>query len=221
VADGPRKHTGEIGATRLTTGPDGMRAEVMHTHLPSQKEDLESFFATRFRDQFNATKPLGNEIEIAELGQNDTSDLDFKITCPVAEYLELAELNPRSEEFGRLAYRTGKLDVLVYSKWVYRRIIRKKARHYGAVSNRTMLLLYITHWQFLPSQRVLECLRSYCHHEGCAFAAVFFLITDGTHLRVIEVLHPYMGPSLALPKHYSEVTLTNLPPGQYQWRVEK
>jgi hypothetical protein len=220
MPDQPRKNTGETGPTRVTAGPEGMRAEIVHTALPSGKEELERFFATRFTEQFNAAKPLSGDIVITDLSQNDTADLDFKITCAAAEYLELAELNPRSEEFGRIAYRTGELNVLTYAKWIYNRIVKKKARHYGQLANKTFLLLYVTHWQFLPSQRVFECVRSYCQHVGCPFVAVFFLITDGADLRAIEMLHPYIGPSLPAPNQYSTITLTNLPPGQSSWRVD-
>jgi hypothetical protein len=219
VAKQARKNTGEIGATRVTAGPEGMRSEIVHTPLPSGKEELERFFAERFTKQFNASQPLGSEVTITGLVQNDTTDLDFTITCAAAEYLEFVELNPRSEEFGRIAYRTGKLNILTYAKWICNRIIKKKARHYGRLANKMILLLYITHWQFLPSQRVFECVRSYFQQVGCPFVAVFLLFTDGGDLRAIEMMYPYIGPSLPPPHQYSSITLTNLPPGHRAWRV--
>lgn len=221
MSNAPKKSTGEIGPTRVTATPDGTKAELISTVLPDTKEALEKFFAERFLDAFNASRPLGPSVEITGLAQNDTNDLDFRIACTKAEYLELAELNPRSEEFGRAAYRTGKLNVYSYAKWIYNRVIRKKERHYGDdLSRQVMLLLYTTHWQFLPSQNVFACLKSYCLQNHCKFAAVFILLTDGTDLRVLELVWPYVGSPLPLPGQYKGITVTNLPPGHHTWKVD-
>ena len=168
---------------------------------------------------FNDRRPLGNGVGISDLRQNDTQDLDFAISCPVAEYLELAELNPRSESFGRAAYRTGKLNVYEYARWIWFRLIKRKAHKYGTLCERVILLLYMTHWQFAPSGRVVECLNSYVQKNECPFAAVFILLTDGHDLIVIHKVHPYEGPALPAVSHYSGVTVTNLPPGQHQWAI--
>ncbi|HYM98377.1 MAG TPA: hypothetical protein VET25_01440, partial [Aestuariivirgaceae bacterium] len=90
--------------------PEGQVAELIPTVLPDDKEGLEEFFAKRFIEQFNHTLPLGAGVCIENPKQNDTSDLDFSITCPAADYLELAELSPQSEAFGRSALRDGRLN---------------------------------------------------------------------------------------------------------------
>lgn len=119
MSNRPRKSTGEIGVTRLTQTGDGQRADLISTLLPNDKEGLKKFFAELFIKQFNANRPLGPTITILNPVQNDTSDLDFAIESEVADYLELAELNPRSEAFGRAAYRTGKLGVYEYARWIF------------------------------------------------------------------------------------------------------
>lgn len=218
---GPKKAVGEIGPTKITAGPDGHKAEIIHTDLPQQKEALETFFAEQFQADFNATRPLGQVVEIKSLVQNDTSDLDFKIDCGAAKYLELAELNPRSEPFGREMYRTGKFNVYEYAHWIYFRVIRKKQRSYGPdLSRNVILLVYVTHWQFLPSQSTFECVRSLCAKEGCDFVAVFVLLTDGQSLQHTEIVHPYSGPPLRKPSDFSGVACTNLSPGNHQWKVD-
>src|SRR5258708_4592239 len=192
----PRKTSGEIGTTKITVTPNDSTAEIVHTELPIEKEGLENFFASRFVTAFNETLPLGPH-QITGLKQNDTGDLDFDISCRVADYMELAELNPRSEAFGRSALRDGKLNVYHYAKWIFHRLIKKKSISYGSVvAGRTILLLYATHWQFLPSERVTECIRSHIQVHGCEFAAVFLLMTDGNDLRVLAPAHPFTGPRL-------------------------
>jgi hypothetical protein len=216
TSSGPKKSTGEIGVTRITQTSKGTAAELIHTELPANKEDLERYFAERFKERFNADYPMGPDNVIASLTQNDTSDLDFKIDCPLAGYLEVAELNPRSEAFGRAAYRTGTYNSYHYAHWIYFRIIKKKQRAYGAIAKKTLLLLYVTHWQFLPGQRLCECLQSFCLNEGCEFAAVFIFLTDGNNLQVNKKIHPYIGPSLHMPGAYKGFTCTNGAPGNYK-----
>jgi len=212
----PRKNVGEIGSTHVVETAIGVTATVIAAHLPTNKEQLEAFFASRFVVSFDQQKPLGPNVTIANLVQNTTSDLDFSIACPAADYLELAELNPRSEEFGRVAYRTGRLDVYSYAKWMYFRIIASKQRKYGHIAHRCMLLLYVTHWQFLPSESVVACLRSFCATRGCGFAAVFVLLTNGSDLVIPVITHPWVD-SLPHPKGFKGRTYHNLDPGG--WRV--
>jgi len=216
----PIKTSGEIGPTRVTVTPEGETAEIVHTELPLDKEGLEQFFGSRFVTTFNETRPLGPNVEITNLKQNDTSDLDFKITCAAADYMELAELNPRSEPFGRSALRDGKLNVYEYAKWIFHRLIKKKALSYGpAVASRTMLLVYATHWQFVPSERVIECIQSHIQVHGCTFAAVFVLMTDGNDLRVLTPAHPFNARKLPKPSDYAGFKYWNLPPGQSSWII--
>jgi hypothetical protein len=113
--------------------------------LPVDKEGLERYFAERFVEQFNVDRLLGPDVVISNVTQNGTADLDFSISSAVADYLELAELNPRSEAFGRAALRTGKLNVYQYARWVFFRVIQSKAKKYGNVASRTVLLLFVTH----------------------------------------------------------------------------
>lgn len=211
----PAKRTGEIGSTLVTPSPTGTTAVIIHAELPSIKENLETFFATLFVATFNQAKPLGPDVTISNLVQNDTSDLDFTITSSVADYLELAELNPQSEPFGRSAIKTGELNVYDYAKWIFLKIIRRKDIKYGPIiTRRAFLLLYATHWQFLIADPVIECLRSHVQGSGCGFAGVFILKTNGSDLNVIETVHPYFGPKFPKPSAYSRVKYFNLEPGQ-------
>jgi hypothetical protein len=218
----PNKRTGELGVTKVTAQADGNQtAEVISAALPPNKEHLELLFATKFVEQFNAEKPLGVDCAISSLEQNDTSDLDFKIACSLADYLELAELNPQSEAFGRAALRTGKFNIYTYARWIWLKLIKAKQRSYGAqTAGRTILLLYCTHWQFFPTDKVPECLISTLTLEGCQFASVFIMQTNTTDLTIIKKIWPYEGPQPRRPREYTGFTGTNLPPGQTKWKID-
>lgn len=216
----PKKRSGEIGPTRITGGPLSITAEYQHIELPEDKEQLERFFAAPFVEHFNKTRPLGPDVSIDNLQQNDTSNLDFTISSTIAEYLELAELNPQSEAFGRKALRTGKLAIYEYSTWIYTRLIERKQKSYGQTAARTILLLYSTHWQFLPTKNVIDCVSSLCFYKGASFAAIFFMFTNGSDLVVTNRIHPYKGPIPDLPQTFRGLIGANLKPGAAQWTVD-
>ncbi len=215
----PKKSTGEVGTTRITTTDQGMRAEIIPTQLPGDKEGVESFFAERFVNQFNIERPLGPDVDITALYQNNTSDLDFRISCPIASYLELKELNPRSEPFGRAAYGTGEIPVYEYASWIYSKLILKSARTYGETARNIILLLYPTHWQFFVTGDILRCLKSFVCHNECSFSAVFILRTNGSDIQTLEKLHPHSGPPLPKPDTYSQIMQWNLEPGRNRWPI--
>jgi len=198
-----------------------MHAEQIQVPLPDDKAQLEKFFAERFVEQFNSESPLGSDVSISDVRQNETYDLDFSINCRIADYLELAELAPLNQEFGRASHRTGRLNIYTYARWIFFRVIKKKSRSYGIIARRTILLLYVTHWQFYPSERVVECLNSLVQHNGCDFAAVFVILTNGSDLRVLRPIHPYVGPPLRAPRAYEGFTLRNLEPGQFSWSIDR
>jgi len=222
VTKHPNKRTGELGVTKVTAQADGNQtAEVISAPLPPNKEHLELLFAQKFVEQFNAEKPLGVDCTIVSLSQNDTSDLDFNISCSLADYLELAELNPQSEAFGREALRTGKFNIYTYARWIWLKLIKAKQRSYGAqTAGRTILLLYCTHWQFLPTDKVPECLISTLTLEGCQFASVFIMQTNTTDLTVTRKIWPYEGPKPRRPKDYSGFIGINFPPGRTNWKID-
>lgn len=187
--------------------------------LPADKGGLEEWFAKQFVIAFNQAQPLGPSVNVSELVKNEVDDFDFSIRCEIADSLELAELNPSSEGFGRVALRTGKLNVHEYARWIFLRICKKKEKRYGASAARVFVLLYSTYWQFLPSKSVMDCLRSIFVREKSLFAGIFVLLTNGD-LRHVELIHPYAGGDVGSPSQYKHINLTNLRPGQSSWTLE-
>lgn len=216
----PRKASGQLGPTRISTSPQGPVAEYQHVELPTDKEALEAYFALPFVRAFNDIKPLGDDVSIDAVTQNDTSDLDFNIVCNAADYLELAELNPRSEAFGRRAFETGSHNVHEYAHWIYSKIINKKQKAYGATAHRTLLLLYSTHWQFLPGDSLIACVKSWCARGGVDFAGVFILNMIAGNHPIVETIHPNLGPPPPSPNAFKKLRYWNLPPGNASWSID-
>lgn len=218
----PGRTRGEIGSTLITASASGTEAEVVSADLPANKEELERRFAELFMEEFNRRLPFGEAVALSITQQNDTSDLDFLINCPVADYLELAELTPLDTTFGRSALRTGTLRPYDYARWAYQKIIRHKASRYGAdVARKTFLLLYVTHWQFLPSNKMIGCLQSFCIHRPVDFAGIFLMQTNGSDLTFIETISPFAAESRPAPVAYkNEPPYSNGPPGQASWSFD-
>ena len=87
----------------------------------------------------------------------------------------MAELNPllpRSSVAPPIG-RPG-FDVYAYAKWIYFRIVAHKQRRYGAVATRTIPVLYVTHWQFIPSQSTVDCLAIFAPSEVVSSRACLF-----------------------------------------------
>jgi hypothetical protein len=216
----PKKSSGQIGPTKITTGPQGNLAEYLPVSLPDDKEELEKYFADVFVQRFNELLPLGPDIVIAKYVQNDTSDLDFCVECPIADYLELAELNPRSEIFGRHAFRSGRLRVHEYARWIYFSLIAKKQRAYGATAKRTMLLLYCSHWQFFAHELLIQCLTARCKAVGVELSAVFCVSTNGQGLVLLDKVWPPDAAPIRRPKDFKSFEYVNLPPGQSNLEIK-
>jgi hypothetical protein len=207
-----KKPSGEIGVTRLTISDGGQHAELIPVPLPTDKEGLERYFADRFLAKLNATPEYGATITIKK--QSDTSDLDFIISGSTSRYLELAEIAPYSEEFGKSALQERSINVYEYSKWIWTKIILKKQNKYGSVCGNTMLLLYVTRWEFLLSELVKECLVWTLQAKGCLFHSVYLLHAGGDDLNLVDQLHRSSKTARAA-RHFKECEYFNLNPHRF------
>jgi hypothetical protein len=209
----PRRNIGKLGSYVITATQDGHSVKQDEVVVPKTKDEAEAFFAPLFVEEHNRTLPLGRDYRITLGRQNDTADRDFNILSIRANKLELAELTPLSHDFGQAAKKNGRLDVYEYAQWIYQQIVAAKEQRYrknGVAVERVILTLYVTHMQFLLSENVLNCLRRLCIEGGCSFDAVFAFATNGSDLKIVNLIHPYPLANLPRSSAYKGLTLINL-----------
>ena len=176
-------------------------------------------FAQLFIDSFNRKLPLGTDVEIRSYEQNDTSDLDFSIDCRSAEYLELAAINPLSDDYGRQIADSGKINVLQLCEWIYEHLIAHKASKYGDLSDRVFLLLYPEKWQFILNDSIQTCLAGLCRKHNVRFAGVFTLMAGPPGPVILNTVSPVDG-DLPDPGEFARNTLWNLEPGKSEHKID-
>ena len=210
----PKKTVGVLGATLLRKVSD-LEVEVNHqpVHLPNNKEEIERYFALPFVEEFNRLLPLGPDKLIHNITQNDTSDLDFRIEAKFADYIELAELNPKSEIFGRNILDTGGFDIFEYCEWIFHRIIQRKHSKYGRQNPKIILVLYATHWQFKINLNAINCLRAFVQQANLDFCGIYYLRMLGGTDPALENLGPPFAPSAPPPRFYQGKRSYNQRPG--------
>lgn len=210
-----KKPSGQIGGTRITHSADkGLSAGLEPIALPGMKAEFEDYFAKRFVPAFNRVLPLGPDVKIEDLKQNEEDGLDFRIGRSVADYLVLGEMAPRSTEFGRAALETGEINVYDFSKWIWQKVIEQKAKKYGSLSTRrALLLLHTSYWQFFPHEQLIKCLQSTLVKQGCPFRGVLMLMAGAMDLSHITTIHPYDGEPLPPPRDFLGDLYVNQKPG--------
>jgi hypothetical protein len=175
-----RKPRGVTEAFHLTSGAD---PEFIRTHLPDDKAEIEKTVLARTLEAAVAQK-----VKLYELAgdpvQNEENDFDFSLpTADGLEYLDLVEY-VASGGYAKSAasYRVGDMVDRMFD------LVRMKARKYG--ENRksvTHLLMYSTHWKFLPSETVIELMRHLCATRKHGF-------------KTVAVVAPTIGDSVAVWK---------------------
>ncbi|MFT4151093.1 MAG: hypothetical protein QM656_12925 [Paracoccaceae bacterium] len=172
----------------------------------------------RFIMEVNRGECRDSPISISK--QNDTTDLDFNITGSSAKYLELAEVAPYSEPFGRNALNERWISVYDFAKWIWKKIIENKEGKYGDTCKNTILLLYITRWEFLINQSILHCLIWTLKNKGCRFYSVYLMQSGGDDLNLIYRLYPNDHPA-DHPRRFRDNKYKNLRPGENSWCISE
>jgi hypothetical protein len=109
--------------------------------------------------------------------QNEENNFDFTLdTTSGTEYLDLVEIVLEGGyEGASTSIAVGEMADQIFEQ------IKKKARKYGTRRRSNIhLLLYSTHWKFLPSESVISLLSLYCSrkHHGFKTVAVMMPIMD-------------------------------------------
>jgi hypothetical protein len=179
-----RKPTGITGPVRLTAGPAGSgTVEFQQLQFPADKAATEKMVAEGFVSAIGAMPAnSGQALKITDLVQNGENDFDFSLTIEgVASYLELVEAAPLTGPYEKAP---DKYSVYDFAQQVLAKIGDKAARYpKGGGGKPLYLLVYVTHWAFLFSDSVIQCLRYWLASLPSPFAGVFLYkpikVTEG------------------------------------------
>ena len=164
------------GVNEVLKVTGGQPPELIPNQLPAEKSGIEA----RILDlALKAAEFM--KIDLYGLAsapvQNDENNFDFTLdTTSGTEYLDLVEVVLEG------GYDGASSSILVgdMADQMFEQI-KKKARKYGTRRRSNIhLLLYSTHWKFLPSESVISLLSLYCFrkHHGFKTVAVMMPIMD-------------------------------------------
>jgi hypothetical protein len=177
-----KKPTGFNAITHVT----GIGAEVQPIVLPNDKEAIEADIVRIFSKNIN--DPF---FKFTNAQQNKPDDFDFTIQTDHGPcYLELAEFAPLSGARGGYEsapneYGVGDMADKILS------VISKKAEHYAGYKKRDLVLLvYITHFAFLPSESVITVVRHELLKMQLPFERVYFFLSIDGETGVVWKLRP-------------------------------
>lgn len=178
------KPTGNIGPNKVFLENGNYKLSWDKVIFPTVKEDIELYYCQKFAEQI--IKAGG---EIYAIKQNEENHFDFTLELPGGKvYMDLAEViitdykgNPYSTEQIKISY-SEYLDSTL-------NIVIKKSKNYQSKSTTPIyLLLYCTHWRFIPNDEIIYLLQYYLINKKSCFENIFLYIPiddiDG-HLHVL------------------------------------
>lgn len=182
-----KKPTGETLVTHVAAGPDGVMLKCSVLKYPEVKEDVERFIAEKFLATCAAKGHL--PYTVSELRQNVQDDLDFTLATATGDrYLELMELAPFHGVKGGFSQAPARYSPFGVAREIVDKLLSKSAR-YVAVPNKPIdVLVYVTHWAFVPSEVCVALMQYWLCLSSHRFCYVFLYcpITehDGIHYRL-------------------------------------
>jgi hypothetical protein len=166
------KPIGESGPVRVTHSGGGQTAiEWLKLRYPPQKKDQELAIATSFVSTLNASEE--EQWKLEELEEND---FDFEVSRAVERrYLELQEIIIPGKKRGS-PYAGGEqiIQPAKFAKTIIAGISSKGIKYPLRLGQPLDLLVYITHWRFLPNQAVLQLVCDDLHRIAHPFSKIYF-----------------------------------------------
>jgi hypothetical protein len=167
----PKKPTGDAGPVLISFGPHEVRAEFQQLAFPPQKEEIEALIIRGFVRAAESLLPF----RVHACTPNKQDDFDFDLATSAGpksvDLAEVAFLNNQEP-----SYKTAPASYRPYdfAQSILDLILRKSA-HYGQhPATGLHLLLYITHWAFIPSESTLCLLRFWTFKRAHGFEGVYW-----------------------------------------------
>src|SRR5665213_107303 len=167
-----KKPIGESGPVRVSHSADGdTTIEWQKIEYPAEKKDQELAIATSFVSAQNAAQ--GSEWNLNPLKEDD---FDFEIKNANNErYLELQEIVIPGKKRGP-PYATGEQVIQPgkFAKTILSAIASKAIKYPNTLSRPLDLLIYTTHWRFVPNKSVLQLVSDGIHKSSYPFSRIYF-----------------------------------------------
>ena len=208
----PRKPTGRIGPARLSLTPKGPEVSWNEVSFPEAKADIEAKIVRYFVDSFRK-----HGATILGVQQNEESNFDFTLKLPGGDVaLELREVH-FGQTSGNPYLETGLwVASLPYAEQIAL-AVEEKSRKYCRLGTPVDLLLYITHWRFVPSETVVRLAQYLINFQRPLFENVFFLIPFDAKDAQLRLLYPSVDPLNGRDlKEYSDHAYMNLHPDRWK-----
>jgi hypothetical protein len=209
-----KKPKGKKGTFKVSLDGAAAKGGFEPIVYPENKDDIEKFVVNLWLAE---TRKAGGTV--LNVIQNPEDDLDFTLKLPSGVIkLELVELiysdvggNPyEADEFWIESFELAEKIVA---------LVDKKSEHYGGrqPTRPIHLLLYITHWQFLPSEVAIRLAQHFLHLKKPIFENIFFLSPVRASNGSVRVLYPSKEPLEGRhPTEFIDHRYLNLNPSKFE-----
>jgi hypothetical protein len=181
-----RKPIGESGPVRVTHTAEGeTKIEWQKIEYPAEKSAQENAVATAFVGTLN--KERTSDWKVTSLAEDN---FDFEMQSgDEKRYLELQEIVIPGKKRGP-PYAAGEqaIEPAKFAKTIISNINGKALRYPKNLSQPLDLLVYVTHWRFLPNKAVLQLVAHELDKGAHPFSRVYFFTRhDGSSGDVVTL----------------------------------
>lgn len=161
------KPSGTSGFFQVQVNEQGnISGAFVQTPYPTEKAEIESQIIGSFISSMNKNLAVsGEEFFLSNPKQNQENNIDFTVKSPNGlAHLELIEIAPLK---GPYATAPSSYKPYEFAKAILAGIKKKSDHHAGTQWQDIFLLLYVTHWSFIPSSSTLACVIGWLvNHTG-------------------------------------------------------
>jgi hypothetical protein len=213
----PKKPVGQIGPYVVQSSQVGIAARWATVPFPENKAEIERKMVGYLEKAIAANGGI-----VLAVKQNDEANLDFTLNLPGGTVdLELREIHYLDGVGNPYISRNIRIQSSTYARQIFHAVQEKSAK-YSAHSKVPMhLLLYITHWRFLPSEVVIRLVQHFLQQRPSIFENVILVLPIDDKEATVRVLYPSVEPlERRPPEEFSDHWYMNLDPASAEIHVE-
>ena len=205
----PSKPTGESGPVFMSAGPQGAAAQFQQLAFPTAKEEIAALVVHGFVKAAESILPF----RVESYGLNKQDDFDFDVnTTAGPKSLELVEVAFLEKAGGSYTNVPSSYKPYEFAQAILG-VILKKSRHYGGRPPAGLhLLLYITHWAFIPSMSTLALLQHWTATRTHGFEGIHWYAPITRDDGIAFPVFPVAVPAKFDPEAFRGAVVQNLDP---------